>query len=541
MVTLLLDDLVQIAEGSARGSFFLVTGQIVALVVQAVAIFVVARLLGPDLYGIYTLSLVFPTLLLIIVNLGINQAIIRFSANLRVRGRNQQVARLIRHGLFFKLAIGLIAFGVCFIFSDYITTYVLERTDIGVYIRLASTSIIFQVISTTSSSAFVGLDRMEYSALVTDVQALAKAATSILLVILGLSVIGALTGYVVGFLIAGVLSAALLYFSMYRRLNPDKDDNIQVEGSWKGSVKILLNYGSPLYMSALLLGIIPQLQSIILAIFTSDYDIGNFKASLNFVTLLSALTIPIGTSLFPAFSKFDKNSEKVKTFFGPSIKYVSLLVVPSALLMMILSKEIIQIIYGTSFASASIYLSLHATLFLLIGLGYQVQISLFNGLGETRETLKISLIQFVFFTFLATYLTSVVGVVGLIITILISNIMATVYGAYLAKSKYKVEFNYKSLIRIYLLALVSASPAFLCTKFLSFPLAFKILTASAVYLISYLTILPLGHAITRQELQNIERIIKKLGPLKSIANLILEYEYKIMKGWTRTHDIGYEG
>ena len=197
--------------------------------------------------------------------------------------------------------------------------------------------------------------------------------------------------------------------------------------------------------------------------------------------------------------------------------------------MIILSKEIIQIIYGASFASASIYLSLHATLFLLIGLGYQVQKSLFNGLGETRETLKISLIQFVFFTFLALYLTSAVGVVGLITSILTSNVMATVYGAYLAKSKYKVEFNYKSLIRIYLLALVSASPAFLCIRFLSFPAIFKVLTASAVYLISYLTILPLAHAITIQELKNIERIIEKIGPLKSIANLILKYEYAIMR------------
>ena len=381
----------------------------------------------------------------------------------------------------------------------------------------------------TSFSAFVGLDRMEYSALTTNVQALSKAVISILLVILGLSIIGALIGMVVSFLVAGVLSSALLYFHFYRPLSSDKDNEVQVESSWKGSLRILLNYGSPLYISALLLGIIPQLQSVILALFTLDYDIGNFKASLNFIILLSAIIIQIATSLFPAFSKFDENSEKVKAFFGLSIKYTSLLVVPSALLMMILSKEIIEIIYGASFASASIYLALHATLFLLIGLGYQIQTSLFNGIGKPRETLKISLIQFVFFASLAPYLTGVLGVVGLITSILASNIVATVYGAYLARSKCKVEFNYKSLIRIYLLALVSASPAFLCTRFLSFPAILKVLIASAVYVISYLTILPLAGAVTRQELKNLEVIIKKIGPLKWIANLILKYEYAIMR------------
>jgi O-antigen/teichoic acid export membrane protein len=525
----LSEDLIQITEASARGSFFLITGHIVGLVVQAVAVFVIARLLGPDLYGVYALSIVLPELLLLIVDFGINQSIIRFSANLRVRGRNKQIARLIRDGLFFKITIGLILFGVCFIFSDYLATYLLGRPDMSFYVRLALTPIIVRVITTTSFSAFVGLDRMEYGALAIDVQALAKAAISLLLVILGLGVIGALVGYVVSFLIAGILSATLLYFNLYRHLNSDEDENVQVEDSWKDSLKILLNYGSPLYISALFLGIIPQLQSVILAIFTSDYDIGNFKASLNFVILLSTVTMAITTSLFSAFSKFDKNSEKVKTFFALSMKYVSLFVVPSALLMIILSEEIIQIVYGTSFASASTYLSLHATVFLLIGLGYQVQQSLFNGLGETRETLKISLIQFVFFMFLAPYLTGALGVTGLITSILTSTIVATVYGAYRAKSKCKVEFNYKSLIRVYSLALVSATPAFLCRNFLPFPPAFKIIMASAVYLISYLTLLPLTHTITKPELKNMEPVIKKIGPLKPIANLIFKYEYAIME------------
>jgi O-antigen/teichoic acid export membrane protein len=203
--------------------------------------------------------------------------------------------------------------------------------------------------------------------------------------------------------------------------------------------------------------------------------------------------------------------------------------VPSALLMIVLSKEIVQIIYGASFASASVYLSLHATLFLLIGLGYQVQKSLFNGLGETKETLKISLIQFVFFLFLAPYLTGSLGVTGLITSILMSTTFATAYGAYRAKSKCKVKFDHKSLIGVYLLALVSVIPTFLCKMILPFPVIFKVIMASAVYLISYLTLLPLTHTITKSELKNMESVVQKIGPLKPIAKLIFKYEYAFMR------------
>ncbi|NIO38603.1 oligosaccharide flippase family protein, partial [Candidatus Bathyarchaeota archaeon] len=217
------EDLFQIAEDSARGGFFLAGGLITSLALQAIAIFVLARLLGPDLYGIYTLSVVFPNLFLIFVDLGINQAIIRFSANLRVRGQHKQIARLIRNGLLFKLVIGLGLFLVCFALSDYLATDVLKRPDITVYIRFASTTIIARVITTTAFSAFVGLDRMEYSALTMNVEAFSKAVISILLVILGFSVMGALIGLVLSFLIGGILSSALLYFRLYQPLTSRQD------------------------------------------------------------------------------------------------------------------------------------------------------------------------------------------------------------------------------------------------------------------------------------------------------------------------------
>jgi len=135
----------------------------------------------------------------------------------------------------------------------------------------------------------------------------------------------------------------------------------------------------------------------------------------------------------------------------------------------------------------------------------------------------------VFFIFLALYLTRALEVTGLIISILTSTVMATIYGAYRAKSKCKVQFNYKGLIRVYLLALVSATPTFLCTRFLPFSPTFKIIMASAVYLISYLTLLPLTHTITKPELGNMELIAKRIGPLKPIASLILRYEYAILR------------
>jgi len=78
-------ELLKIAEDSARGGFFLISGSILATVISAVATIIIARLLGPELYGQYALALVIPQLLFLFADVGINQGLTKFSASLRAQ------------------------------------------------------------------------------------------------------------------------------------------------------------------------------------------------------------------------------------------------------------------------------------------------------------------------------------------------------------------------------------------------------------------------------------------------------------------------
>jgi len=392
------NDLAKVVEDSARGGFFLILGNVLATVISAMAVFIVARLLGPELYGLYALSLVIPSLLFLFVDFGISQGLIRFSASLRVKGETKRAAKMLRHGLLFKTLTGAITFTICLILSDYLARLILNRPDVGPYVKLASSAIIFHAVFTTTNSAFVGLDKAEYNALVHDTQALVKAVTSPLLVILGFSLLGAIMGYVISCIAASLLGVYILYLKLYRPLNPNGGDNGE---GFVDSLKTLVGYGYPLYFSAILVGFIPQYKSIILALFTSDAEIGNFQAALNFATLISICSIPIATTLFPAFSKLESGGEEVKKFFKLSIKYTSLIILPITVVIILFSREIVHIIYGPNYQSAPHFLSLYVILYLLVGLGYVALGSFFNGIGETRITLRISLINFLPFITLA--------------------------------------------------------------------------------------------------------------------------------------------
>src|SRR4030043_454096 len=189
------DELIKVAEDSARSGFFLISGTALSTVILAISSILIGRLLGPELYGQYTLVLVVPTLLL-------------------------------------------------------------TFTDLAIYIRITSISTLFHVILTTATSAFVGLDKTEYNALAANIQALAKTIISISLVLLGFGVAGALVGYVAGYVVAATAGITILFLTIREKQSAQDDYSISSD------LKTLLHYGAPLYVSVLLVSIVPLYQNL---------------------------------------------------------------------------------------------------------------------------------------------------------------------------------------------------------------------------------------------------------------------------------------
>lgn len=72
------------------------------------AIILIARLLGPDLYGIYTLAFVIPGLLQLFVGLGVNTSVIRYSAYYVSVGRPEEAKRFTLNGISFVVILGVV-------------------------------------------------------------------------------------------------------------------------------------------------------------------------------------------------------------------------------------------------------------------------------------------------------------------------------------------------------------------------------------------------------------------------------------------------
>jgi O-antigen/teichoic acid export membrane protein len=302
-----------------------------------------------------------------------------------------------------------------------------------------------------------------------------------------------------------------------------------VENHFIEDLKILTSYGLPLYVSVLLTGFVLPYQNLILALFTSDADVGYFKAAANFVTLITVLSIPITTALLPAFSKLDSTTRgKIKDFFKLANKYTALLIVPSALIILVFSRDIVLVVYGPTFEAASLYLSTSMILYFLVGIGYLTLASLFNGLGETRLVLRTTLVNFIIFLILTPLLTQNYSVQGLIIAFLASNAAGAFYGFYLARNRFSIEFARRAIVKIYIASLVSTLPALMFLYASPLPRMINVAAGVVLYLLTYITMIPMLKAITFYELETLAIILKGIRPLNKITKPLLDYEKRIL-------------
>ena len=81
----------EMAKVSAKGSFHLLWGLVFSTVISSVATIFVARLLGSDLYGLYGIVLIAPTLIGVFRDWGINSAMVRDTAQYLAEGRAGEV------------------------------------------------------------------------------------------------------------------------------------------------------------------------------------------------------------------------------------------------------------------------------------------------------------------------------------------------------------------------------------------------------------------------------------------------------------------
>jgi O-antigen/teichoic acid export membrane protein len=517
----------EMAKVSAKGSFHLLWGLVISTVISSVATIFVARLLGSDLYGLYGIVLISPTLIGVFRDWGINSAMVRYTAQFLSEDRTSEVRSILVSGIVFEIVLGMALSAVSFALSGYLAVNVFHRPEITSLMQIASISILAGGVINAASAAFTGIEKMELNSVMLIFQSIIKTTIMIVLVILGFGTSGAVLGYTVAMVIAGLIGVALVW-TQYRHLPKLSNAKLEI----KAYIKSMLSYGAPLSVSAIISGFQGQFYAFLLPIFyvTDNTAIGNFGIASTFVVLIAFFATPITTMLFPAFSKLNPQKDRgtLQNVFQYSVKYASLLVVPLAALVMCLAEPVVSTLFGQTYASAPLFLALLALTYFLPALGSLSTSNFISSQGKTTFILYLTLLSAAIGLPLGYILIMQFGVLGLIITTLVTGIPSTLIPLYWVKKHYNLTIDWSSSTKILLSSSVAAASTYLLILELGYSSLIRLIIGIVFFAFVFITAALLTKIINKSDIENLRSMASGLGIIGKIFCRVLNIYEKLM-------------
>ena len=514
---------VQIAQRSVRGSLILFVGNFLQALIAAISVIIVARLLGPGNYGVYTLSLVIPVLVQIFLGLGVDVAATRYTAYYLSIGKPEDAKRFSRNAFLFLILFGVLLTAVNYALATLVSSQLLQRPGITQFVQVASVVTLGQAFFGAAIAALIGWNSMKLVSASEAVQAILKMGLSIGLVLAGFGVMGAVLGYAASYLLAGAFAASALYVMRLRGPRGDLR-------TFARDIKEMTRYGFPLFIGSSIFGLASSYLVIVLASIASNAIVGFYAAANNITIPISLISSAIGSALLPAFASLDGTGGDLAAGLRYAVKYVAYVVTPVVAFLIPAAVALLDLLYTRTYSSGVNYLQLLSVANLPIVLGYPVLSIFFNGVGRTRLTMytttSSAIVLFVFAPLLGAVLG--LGVPGLIYATLLSNLTSTVVGLALAAHYMHITIDYRSASGVFAASLV-ATALTLPITFAPAPEIAILIAQMLVFLAVYLTAVPLLRGINRGDIVRLEAVIGGFGPLAVLVRPLLRFERGILE------------
>jgi len=397
------------------------------LIANAVGVIVtiyVARTLKPEMFGIYSLALSIAYLLLTFTDLGINATLIRYVAHASSLKDHELVRGYIKGLSKLKVTLVLMVSITLFALSEVLSVQVFHKPLLSDSLKVASIFILFFSLSEFVNAIFNAFNDFKANLVKSMVYNLSRLFFVILFVFMGLSVIGALMGFV----FASVLSLTALIALLLKK------HSLIVFGraksiEWRRVVRFTgyLTVGSVTWV------VFAYVDSLMIGIFLPAEEVGYYKAAYDIAGAIAGL-VSIPAVLFPVFVQLE--GKNLKNAFNRAFKYSSVLSFPVVFGLISLGEQLIGFAYGADYLKAVPVLYILSFLILGSALGFWGV--MFNAKERPEYPVYVSFFAMILNIVLNYLMITRWGILGAGIATVISNAFSWAALAYLSRRVFGV-------------------------------------------------------------------------------------------------------
>ena len=378
---------------SAVMSYFIFIGKFASLVMGALMLVIIARIIGPTNYGIYTLAIATAGLVGAFGSLNVGAYFNKEIPRLRAQGKSKAIGLLIGDSLVFLCLVLVVLMTVGGLLAGFLSNYVFGARGYESYIYVALLSIIGGVLLPILNAVLVSLGRGAETAISFLSGTLFQAIISITLVLFGYGAMGALIGYAAGFAFGSIIS--LYYIGRRTKMR------LAIEGYY-GKISRMLIFSVPVTGVSIITTLVSNFSVIILGLMLIPIPIiGEYGLATRFGWVIDIVAGSIASVLVPLFATaiHNKNTRrKLGKLYQGTLFYGLMFTMPIIVYATVLSKAIILTVFTNAYVDTIAYLPL-ISIGILIGLFASYAFSLVISLGNVRHALKYSviagLVQFV--------------------------------------------------------------------------------------------------------------------------------------------------
>jgi PST family polysaccharide transporter len=485
----------RVGARAAGGAAVLTAGTIIYDAISAAGSVVIARLLGPADYGVLGIALIYPMMLSGLADLGLSTAIMRYASLGDTRRALTALWLRVIAGALLAAAAALLA---------PLMAASLQRPHLAPVICVLSAYVLANVAATSVTAFLAGVNRFWDVVSVDVVRSAVRVASSALLIMLGYGVYGAALGFSAGY--SAAAAYAFVKLARLTRVAPDLA---------RKPVADVLGYSLPLYVPALLGIPAGQLYNMLLAVYVTDAEMGNYRVASNLLAPLGIITGALSTSLFTTLPRLAAERYKLVEALDRAARYIALLVSPVSIALALFSRQAVYAIYGAQYDAAPAYLAIMALSGLLAPFG---MLGMYlNIIGATRTTMLLNVAGMAIGLPLTWALLVCCGMLGAVSAFLMGSALNAAVSLAVVKWKYGVSLRVPRVARYWLPSLTAGAPAYMAMRAIG-----DVWLAAGVGLATYLVMLVvLTAAVTSSEdLANLASIsggIKYAGPLISRA------------------------
>lgn len=471
----------------AKNTAFITTAYIGQKIISFVYFTLIARHLGAESTGKYFFAMSFTTVFVVFVDLGLTNVLVREAAKIKEQAQNYFSTILS-----VKIILGLLSYVAAFVTIN-LMGYAVETKQL---IYLSGVTMLFDSLHLSIYGVMRALGNLKYEAVGIVASQFITLILGSIFLYTGQPLIYLMIAFVVPSFLNVCYASAMLYKNYQIKLKPKFDEVI---------FKYLGRIAIPFALAAIFARVYSYIDSIILSKLAGDIAVGWYSIPYKITFAFQFIPMALVASLYPRFSEFfAKDKAKLVYYFEMGIKYLLIIVLPIAIGISVLAKDIVLSIYTPEFLPSVLPLQILMVSLIFSFLSFPIGAFLNACNKQTTQTIIIFCIL-VLNVVLNLFLIPKYGVIGAAFAALTGNILLTIIGYIFVQTITKISnwFLFKTLMRLFISAGIMGMLVWAVNQ--EWHWLFAIAVGAAVYPI----MLFLTRTVTREQVREAVQLIRK--------------------------------